>query len=218
MDNLQDIYFEEDGELNLVGMALYVDAMRLQRVDDLPAVFHDSILEHPDTYSEILRMYMTLQGEELGLESPHPFFDKKELSIPNSAEELDDFLQNIILKALKEEEILNSALERKVSLRLKSDATFKVLKPSSNALCISQILFEWEGKFTKKLRLFLQDSKGEFIGNFQIAPNEHTYTIDCSGYESGAYYWSMTADRNTVMGKIYVSSGEDALKVMRANN
>ncbi|MGB1242185.1 MAG: hypothetical protein ACPG49_06670 [Chitinophagales bacterium] len=215
MDNLQDIYFEEDGELNLAGMALYVDAMKLQKVDNLPAVFHDSILEHPDTYSEIVRMYMVLEGEEL--ESPHPFFDKKELTIPKSADELDDFLQNIILEALKEEVILNPALERKVAARLKSKPTFKVLKPISDVLCVSQIRFEWEGKFKKKMRLFLQNSKGAFIENFQIDSGVNTYIIDCSGYQSGVYYWSMTVDRNTLMGKIYVFSGEDTLKVMRAN-
>lgn len=215
MDNLQDIYFEEDGELNLIGMALYVDAMRLQRVDDLPAVFHDSILEHPDTYSEILRMYMTLEGEEL--ESPHPFFDKKELAIPKSADELDDFLQNIILEALKEDAILNPVLERKIMTRVKSNSAFKLQKPTSDALCISQIQFEWEGQFKKKIRLFLQNSKGKFIGDFQVAPNENTYTVDCSTYQSGVYYWSMTVNRNTMMGKIYVFSGEDTLKIMRAN-
>jgi len=67
------------------------------------------------------------------------------------------------------------------------------------------------------MRLFLQDSKGKFIGNFQVAPGENAYTVDCSDYQSGLYYWTMTVDRNTVIGKIYVSSGEDTLKVMRAN-
>ncbi|MFK7904709.1 MAG: hypothetical protein AB8B69_06275 [Chitinophagales bacterium] len=215
MDNLQDIYFEEDGELNSVGMALYVDAMRLQKVDDLPAVFHDAILQHPDIYSEIVRMYIVLEGEEL--EAPHPFFDKKELSLPNSADELDDFLQNIILEALKEAAIPNPDLERKVVSVVKSGSSFKVQKPTSDALCVGKIQFEWEGTFKKKMRLFLQDSKGKFIGNFQVAPGENAYTVDCSDYQSGLYYWTMTVDRNTVIGKIYVSSGEDTLKVMRAN-
>jgi len=102
----------QDGELNSVGMALYVDAMKLQKVDDLPSVFHDAILEYPDIYSEIVRMYIALEGEEL--EAPHPFSDNKELSLPNSADELDDFLQNIILEPLKEAAIPNLDLEWKV--------------------------------------------------------------------------------------------------------
>lgn len=218
--DLQNIYFDKEGNMNSAGKALYVDAMLLDRVDDLPELFHEYIIDNPEAYAQIIRMYGVLQEEEL---PPVPTFFRQAskatiLSIPDNAEELDSLLQNIIIDALRETSEQNVALERKLEAALKSFGGIKVLKPDSEALCIDQIQFEWAAPLTAKSRLFLQNQAGKFVGDFRPSIGAQIYTIDCANFPSGLYYWTLLSGSHTVTNKLYICSREDAQQLLSKND
>lgn len=217
MDTLEQVYFDAEGKLTSAGIALYVDAMILERVDDLPSEFHKSMVAYPDSYAQIVRMYMVMQDETIV--HPHPYFDQQQKSsgvtVPDEHKELDEFLQNIIREALAEAAQPNAALERKVVEAVKSSPHFKVLKPTTASVYINHISFVLESSIIQKGRFFLQNQAGKFVDGFRLAPDSQRFTIDCSGYESGLYYWTILVGSDTVTDKIYVCSPDDARRIVQ---
>ena len=218
MNDSYDSYFSEDNALNLKGIALYVDAMKLDKVDELPPVFHEAILEFPETYAKIVRIYKALADEVI---EESGFFSNMEresealLKVPESAEELDEFLSNIIRDVIKEQTRVNEGLERKIAAALKSQSDLLVVKPLSEQLCIKQVCFEWRNNSGRNVQLFIQDEKGVFIDHFRIPAQNKSFEVACSEYETGLYYWTLSTSETSLIGKVYVVSETDASDFIR---
>ncbi len=69
------LFFDKDGHLNEEGIMLYAEAMKLDRVDELPKEFHQAIEEHEATALRVMRLYQLIRAYKYDKLVPHPFLD-----------------------------------------------------------------------------------------------------------------------------------------------
>lgn len=71
-------FFDEEGQhLNDSGVTLYIEALLLDRVEDLPKSIRKHAEECPVCQHEIADFYDFMKEEGMEIASPHPFLDKK---------------------------------------------------------------------------------------------------------------------------------------------
>lgn len=201
-------FFDEYGELNASGRMLYAEAIRLNRLDELPADIYNHVLQSPWASAEIIDLYMLLEKEDYPTESPHPFFDLSEISIGTDLANIDQ-----ILERLKAEAILNPTYEKVIqeqfAYRSSSAATLlKIVSPKEEQLITDSFIdFEWETNSDKNLILTLENhhrrlvkerlSAGTTSFKVQLTPKEN--------FPSGLYYWKLALrGGKPVIGKIYI--------------
>lgn len=73
----QSVFFDDNNELNDTGILLYVDALRLNRENELPAELVDHILNSPGDQKKIFEYYEFVKDDDIQELVPHPYFDKK---------------------------------------------------------------------------------------------------------------------------------------------
>lgn len=68
--------FNDDRHLTDEGIGLYVDALKLRRTEELPAVVRDHVSDCQHCRKEISGLFSLLVEEEYGAMGPHPFLDR----------------------------------------------------------------------------------------------------------------------------------------------
>jgi hypothetical protein len=68
--------YGDDGHLNGEGVALYVDALKLGRMDGLPPSMLDHVRACMECKQEITGLFALVADEQYPRSEPHPFFDR----------------------------------------------------------------------------------------------------------------------------------------------
>ncbi|MDP1677959.1 MAG: hypothetical protein Q8L88_13960, partial [Bacteroidota bacterium] len=76
-------FFSDNNHLSENGIALYVDAIKLERIDNLPAAIVHHVEECEECKMQIMEVAELLAGEQFDKTMNHPFFSPKE-AIPAS--------------------------------------------------------------------------------------------------------------------------------------
>jgi hypothetical protein len=70
-------FFQPDSHLSDEGVALYVDALKLQRTKELPEEVRDHVSQCQACRKEVTGLFSILTEENYGAMGPHPFFDRR---------------------------------------------------------------------------------------------------------------------------------------------
>src|SRR5450759_692149 len=70
-------FFTDKAHLSDEAIALYVDALRFNKVYHLPSVILSHVADCRECKMEIVEIFSLLQGPEIGGTEPHPFLDEK---------------------------------------------------------------------------------------------------------------------------------------------
>lgn len=184
--------FGSNGQLSLQAIALYVDAMKLNRVHDLPAKLYQYVHEHPVELAQIA--YTFEIGKHIALESPHPYFDEY---LPQWIDlNLKEFLQQDTCEPYQ-------IYEQELETVYRNNTLFKLISPNNGDFANKQLVFSWQGA-EEVLELQIQNNDLEDIYNGQIKNNSSiSLTNDLFG--EGLYYFKIIQhDVLLKMGKFYV--------------
>jgi len=92
----QSVFFDENHELNDTGVLLYVDALRLNKENELPDVLIEHVANSDNDLKRIYEYYEFVKDDDISELTPHPFFDKS-------------YQSSTPIKALKNGQILKIA-------------------------------------------------------------------------------------------------------------
>lgn len=92
----QSVFFDENHELNDTGILLYVDALRLNRENDLPDVLVEHVANSAKDLKRIYEYYEFVKDDDTSELTPHPYFDKS-------------YQSNTPIKALRNRQIMKIA-------------------------------------------------------------------------------------------------------------
>ena len=70
-------YFDQQGNLTEEGLMLYVEALKLDRLDELPEKVLQHIRSHPELEREAIELYSLIAEMDYKELGPHPRLDKK---------------------------------------------------------------------------------------------------------------------------------------------
>ncbi len=70
-------FFTDNAHLSDEAIALYVDALRFNKVYHLPSVILNHVADCRECKMAIVEIFSLIQGAEIGGTEPHPFFDEK---------------------------------------------------------------------------------------------------------------------------------------------
>ncbi|MFK7903946.1 MAG: hypothetical protein AB8B69_02430 [Chitinophagales bacterium] len=203
-------YFDEYGELNTLGRMLYAEAIRFNRLDDLPDNIYNHVLQSPWASAEILDLYTLIEDEDYDVSSLHPSFDMSDKSISGDMDDIER-----ILNQLKAEAIPNPTYEKAIKEQVfrssgAAAASLKVKAPISEQLITENFIdFEWETSSNKDLILTLENSKGRLVKE-RLSAKTKKFRIDLlpkSKFPSGMYYWKLALrGGQLIIGKVYIFS------------
>lgn len=201
-------YFDEYGELNILGRMLYAEAIRLNRLDDLPERIYNHVLQSPWASAEIIDLYTLIEDEDYDTTSLHPSFDMSDKSIGSDMDDIER-----ILKQLKAEAVLNPTYEKAIKEQVfrssaAAAASLKVKAPISEQLITEDFIdFEWETSSNKDLILTLENSTGRLVKE-RLSAKTKKFRIDLlpkSKFPSGMYYWKLALrGGQLIIGKVYI--------------
>jgi len=72
----QSVFFDENHELNDTGILLYVDALRLNKENELPDDLVEHVANSDNDLKRIYEYYEFVKDDDISELTPHPFFDK----------------------------------------------------------------------------------------------------------------------------------------------
>lgn len=72
----QSVFFNDNHELNDTGILLYVDALRLNRENDLPPELIGHVADSVNDQKRIFEYYEFVKDDDIKELLPHPYFDK----------------------------------------------------------------------------------------------------------------------------------------------
>ncbi|MEZ4887414.1 MAG: hypothetical protein R3E32_21965 [Chitinophagales bacterium] len=208
MNTITQPYFDTDGHFTLETRSLYADAMRLDRIEDLPSELVEHLHDCLQCSIETIGLYQLTTNHPTN--EKHPFFDLGQ-SVPTSNEELDDLLEGILRSALKEISTHNASMEEQLELSFKSDSILDMVLPKKDAVCIDKIQFELNQTSSQRIPLNIRDAEGNIVYRFKMLPNvlKHEISIDKQGFATGLYYWTALLSGVRKTGRLYVCRAED---------
>ncbi len=210
-------YFDAEGNLTIEGVAIYAEAIKLDKVAELPNGFQDYILNAPNAAQEVLELYELIADEELDF-TYFPFGKvEKNISIPQTNEDLDVFLTEIIQKALAEESTPNKRLERRILQMVKGRDSLKVLTPKENKLCIDKLSFTFNVSVGEATYLTIFNQEDEEVVEYEVEEGKTTFEVllNKNNYPSGLYYWMLDNNGSTKTRRFYVCQPEDAKRILK---
>ncbi len=213
MDTLTPTYFDTDGHFNLEARSLYADAMRLDRIEELPQELVEHLHACLQCSMETIELFQLTHRHHT--DEKHPFFDLGR-AVPTSNEELDDMLEDILRSALKEMTVQNTKMEAQLSLSFKSDSNLDMIAPKKDAVCIDTIRFELNQSSKQRIPLNIRDVSGKIVYRFKMPPNilKHDVTIEKQKLPTGLYYWTALLNGVRRTGRIYICRAEDVGKYL----
>ncbi|MEZ4884815.1 MAG: hypothetical protein R3E32_08835 [Chitinophagales bacterium] len=203
------LYFNKYGEINALGRMLYAEAIRLNRLDDLPTDLYEHVLQSPWASAEIIDLYTLIENEEYSESEPHPFFDLSNKTIGNDINDIDR-----ILEQLKTEALLNltyeKAIEEQFAFRSSAAAAvpLKVKTPIEEQLVMENFIdFEWETSSNNELILTLENHQRRLVKE-RLPAGTTSFRIDLlpkDKFPSGLYYWKLALrGGKPIIGKVYI--------------
>ncbi|MGB1242913.1 MAG: hypothetical protein ACPG49_10350 [Chitinophagales bacterium] len=217
--NLLDKYFDAEGGLTLEGVAIYAEAIKLNKVEKLPNSFQEYLLKNPMAAQEVLEIYELIADEEL--DDKYFPFDKVAISdykVPSTNEDLDVFLAGILQKALAEESTPNARLERRMLQTVKARGTkLKVLTPEENEICVDKIHFSFNLPVGEETYITIFNEKDDEIAEYELDVETKSFNIllNEEEYPSGLYYWMLDKDRDVRTKRFYVCQPKDAKRILK---
>ncbi|MFK7906733.1 MAG: hypothetical protein AB8B69_16495 [Chitinophagales bacterium] len=213
-----DSYFDAEGNLTLEGVAIYAEAIKLDKVAELPNGFQDYILNVPNAAQEVLETYELIADEEL--DSAYFPFGKSQKSIykvPRTNEDLDVFLAEILQKALAEESTPNKRLERRMLQIVKGGDSLKVLTPKANELCIDKLSFTFNVSVGQETYLTIFNQGDEEVMEYEVEDSSTTFEVllNENNYPSGLYYWMLDNNGSTQTKRFYICQPKDAEQILK---
>ena len=218
--NTSEKYFDGEGRLTLEGVAIYAEAIKLNKVEKLPDSFQEYILKVPTAAQEVLEIYELIAEEEL--EGSYFPFDKVALSkytVPKNNEDLDAFLADILRTVLVEESTPNARLERRMLQTVKAEGTrMQVLTPKENEVGIDKIQFSFNKSIGEESYLTIFSQKDEEVAEYELEERIVSFEVilDENLYPSGLYYWMLDCDGDIQTKRFYVCQPKDAERILQA--
>lgn len=202
-------YFDPEGHLNTVGRSVYADAMKLEKVEQLPLNLQEHVGQCSYCSSLIILLYDAIQDIAYEEASPHPLFK----TLPKSKWTLGNRPQDIetILTQLRKEAIEIPSMERLIQrgevFRGQNHSQPLLLTPHLEQLCLHQIDFEFTQPIGVAADLSIRNhQKRVFKG--QIPAHTTHFTVSFQPkvqFPNGLYYWKMVLKGGSpIAGKFYV--------------
>ncbi len=221
MDLLKKI-FDNKGSLTIEGRILYVHAMHLTQIDDLPEELIDYVWENSKSRKEIAELYELLD-KEMVQQNPHPYL--RSIGNPSFVaidwSNLDTAMENLLREALSEQSAPNRKLERKMAISFKApNTTFKVLRPLKDTVCVQQILFQFSQPTPQPKLLHLKNAKGQGKGEFEIPSNSKEFIVsleDVQQFPTGLYYWTLLVNGTPITNRLYICTEAEARGLLSSN-
>ncbi|MEZ4888482.1 MAG: hypothetical protein R3E32_27390 [Chitinophagales bacterium] len=203
------IYFDSDGHLTTIARAMYADAMKLDKVTQLP----DSVQEHTNVCnycsSLIVVLFDAIEGIDYQDLAPHPVFEQNEkshYSISDNPQNIEAILQQLMAEAV-EIPSMERLLKTQSNYRKSDIEDLQVIQPLPNALYFNSVDFQFEKPLSHITDLSIRNHKGRvFKASLPIDTKDYTLTFSPrENFPSGLYYWKLTS-RNSkpLVGKLYI--------------
>lgn len=189
MTPINNSFFITAEQLSPQAIALYIDAMRLKRVDDLPAQIYEHAQHNPLVLRHIIGLYARLNGQEIA--QPHPFFD---VYLP---EQRLLFKQSRACKRLEyydEEATFKS-----------TEATDITNKTADEEFVKENKIFSWSPALPKNLLLLVIDNEEEEKFAATI-PNGFVLELPQTSFPNALYYYKLIDEEGDIreIGSFYV--------------
>ena len=202
------LYFDEENHLNQKAQALYIDAMKLNRLAEIPK----EIYEHAQNCSyctvELYELYEALEGVHYAELGKHPWLDEglSELHLSDKKEDLEAILQQFIADAVE-----IPTYEEMISETYRSQNigdTLVVHAPNPEQLCTNSVTFLFNSNSRRSFVLTLENhQKRVYKAKLPHNTMEHTILFTPKEkFPSGLYYWKLAlrGGNPMLMGKIYI--------------
>jgi len=217
-----DPIFDEAGNLTMESQILYVYALHLSKVDELPPVLVAHFWKDAKSRKQILNFYK-VYSKEMVEEHPHEYFshiDSTKEVTPIDWQNLDQALEEIIRSTLIEQFPVNRVLERKMVGQLKNTRaiSFKVITPQADTLCVQHLSFTFNRPAPEDLWLHLKNAKGKVVVRFEIEKGSKQFDFsiaDHHQFPSGLYYWTLLIDSLTIINRLYICTTEDIQNIQK---
>lgn len=189
MTPTSNTFFTGTEQLSPQAIALYIDAMRLDRVDDLPTQLYEYTQQHPAILKHIIGLYATFKEQNMA--HPHPFFD---IYLPN---------QRLLFKQSKACQPLEYYHEEPT---FKSNsATNTINKTNEEEFVRTEKQFNWSYSFPQDLSLVVVDNE-EDEKLAHIVPNGFILELPENRFPNGLYYYKLIDEEGDLVeiGSFYV--------------
>ena len=198
-------YTDTNGHLTQLGQMLYADAMKVEKVSELPVELPDHVFECDYCNNHVRSLYDLIVDLDYPIER-HPVLDTVEKSVLT----LSDDPQNLdnLLKQLMAEEIQIPSYEKLVGAYRSEDAVgIQLTNPTPNQLCKDGIDFRFMTSENNILTLTIE-SHGNRVFREKFAAGTQHIRVDFtpkSDFPKGMYYWKLVLKgKKPLVGKIYI--------------
>lgn len=201
-------YYDNNGHLNDLGQMLYVDAIKIQKVGQLPREMPEHVFDCDYCNKNVRSLYDLVAELTYPIEK-HPTLEVNELS-DLSLGEIDGDLE-AILTQLKAEAVLiprfEKLMEEQVAYRNKDAIGIQLQSPKPEQLCRTNLAFIFATSENLPLTLTIQNHEKRIYrakfaaGTTQIKINFQPK----SDFPVGMYYWRLVLKgKKPLVGKIYI--------------
>ncbi|MGB1243525.1 MAG: hypothetical protein ACPG49_13440 [Chitinophagales bacterium] len=202
------MYLDKEGHLNQLGQMLYADAMKVEKVSQLPVELPEHVLDCDYCNCSVRSLYNLVVDLDYPVQS-HPVLDvveKSSFSLSEDAANLDD-----ILNQLMEEAVLIPAYEKLMETQAayrSNDAIGITLKEfDSQKLYQEGIDFHFTTSENRPLTLTIENHQKRVFRQKFEAGTTHI-RVDFTpkeNFPAGLYYWKLVLKgKKPLVGKVFV--------------
>lgn len=201
-------YINEQGHLNDLGQMLYVDAMKIEKVNRLPEELCEHVLDCDYCNAKVRSLYVLIEDLDYPVQQ-HPVLDiaeKSDLSLSDSSDNLDDILQQLMADA-----VLIPSYEKLMTTQMayrNEDAIgIQLTQPTENLLCKEGVDFHFTTSENRLITLTIESHEKKVFRQKFEAGTTHI-RVDFTPKEdfpAGLYYWKLVLKgKKPLVGKIYL--------------
>ena len=201
-------YFDTQGHLNELGQMLYVDAMKVEKVGQLPEELPEHVMDCDYCNQNIRSTYILVEDLDYPVEL-HPILDKAEastLTLSDDAEDIDQILEKLMAEAITIP-AMEKLLETQAAYRNEDAIGITLREPQANQLCKDGVDFHFIASENRPLTLTLQNHQQRVFRQKFEAGTTHI-RIDFqpkNNFPAGLYYWKLVLKgKKPLVGKIYI--------------
>ncbi|MGB0929234.1 MAG: hypothetical protein ACPGVB_00565 [Chitinophagales bacterium] len=201
-------YINEQGHLTELGQMLYADAMKIEKVGKLPEELPEHVLDCDYCNGSVRSLYSLIADLDYPIQQ-HPVLDiaeKSALSLSDSAENLDDLLQQLMTDAI-EIPAYEKLMTSQAAYRNEDAIGIQLIQPTENQLCKDSIDFHFTASENRLLTLTIENhEKKVFRQKFEAGTTHIRVDFQPKfDFPSGLYYWKLVLKgKKPLVGKIYL--------------
>ena len=217
-------YFENNGHLNDKGVSLYVDALRLDKINTLPAEVTGHVEECTECKKAVVQLNALMEDTAPAADETHPFFDKantsgksRYFSVYRIAAAVAFFLLIgvLVFYVTRSPHVPDTFAENFEPFPLYESMVeqdfrsygLEILSPGAGEEMRNGVTFQWEIRYDDQLIVSILDNRGEIVQTNTLT--EDVYHFD-DLLEPGLYYWRLeTEERLLYVGKFIVPVDEE---------